>query len=68
VILAHFQSEGLLAGELIPSRTPHFAWPTQSYGNVVFYAQVAAPGTPAPSVASLGLTPQQQSTAVGPNA
>jgi hypothetical protein len=30
VILAHFQSEGLLAGELIPSKTPHIAWPTQS--------------------------------------
>jgi endo-1,4-beta-xylanase len=66
-ILQHFQNERLCAGELIPSATPHFAWPTQSYGNVNFYAQVVAPGTPAPVVSSLHLTPQQQSTAVGPD-
>ena len=65
-ILAHFQAGGLMAGELIPSRTPHFAWSTRSYGSVIFYSQVVAPGTRAPSVGSLGLTSQQQSTAVGP--
>ena len=63
-ILRHFQSEKLCAGDIIPSATPHFAWPTDVFGDVVFYAQVVAPGTRAPSVASLHLTPQQMSTGV----
>ncbi|HVV75542.1 MAG TPA: polysaccharide deacetylase family protein [Mycobacteriales bacterium] len=68
LILAHFKSERLCTGVLVPSATPHFAWPTESFGNVVFYAQVAPIGTPAPTVASLNLTPQQESTGVGPDA
>ena len=68
LILQHFQDKRICTGILVPSVVPHLAWPTASYGDVVFYAQVAAPGTRLPSVASLHLTPQQMSTGVGPDA
>jgi peptidoglycan/xylan/chitin deacetylase (PgdA/CDA1 family) len=63
-VLTSLRRQGLCTGEILPSRHPHFAWPTQSYGNVVFYARVAPPGTPLRPIS--GLSPAQLSTAVVP--
>lgn len=61
-VLTNMRRQGLCTGEIVPSLHPHLAWHTQDYGNVVFYARVAPPGTSIRPIS--GLSPHQLSTAI----
>lgn len=43
--LDQLEAHHLCTGKVVPSTTPHYAWNTESFGDVTFFAKVVAPAS-----------------------